>query len=155
MRRGNSERLPDRTGTADGPGAPPGELGVALRLVRGLLDDQLETTREIEAIMVRLERAWSSAREPRAAAGKLAELLTSQESRVLQQIFLGRTNRQIAKILGITEKTTQNYVQSVFRKLHVHSRTEAVLVAVRNQWFEADVRIAEPRSGGHGVTREH
>jgi DNA-binding NarL/FixJ family response regulator len=130
----------------------PVELDVALRLVRDLLDWQIETAREIEGIMIRmLQASLASAREQSSAtAGKLIELLTSQESRVLQLIFLGRTNRQIAKMLGITEKTAKNYVQAVFRKLRVHSRTEAVLVAVRNQWFEDEVPIAEPRSGEAG-----
>ncbi|MEV7098344.1 LuxR C-terminal-related transcriptional regulator [Amycolatopsis sp. NPDC051045] len=127
----------------------PGELGAALQLVRDLLDWQIETTREIEGIMIGLlEASWVSARDQGSAtAVKLIELLTSQEAKVLQQIFLGRTNRQIAKMLGITEKTAKNYVQAVFRKLRVHSRTEAVLVAVRNQWFDNDVHIAEQRSG--------
>jgi DNA-binding NarL/FixJ family response regulator len=142
-----------RPGDDDVPVPSPGELDVALRLVRDLLDWQIETAREVESIMLRLLQAsWGTAREQSSStAGKLAELLTSQESKVLQLIFLGRTNRQIAKMLGITEKTAKNYVQAVFRKLRVHSRTEAVLIAVRNQWFEGEVHIAEPRSGEAGT----
>jgi DNA-binding NarL/FixJ family response regulator len=136
---------------------PPGELDLALRLVRDLLDWQIETAREVESIMLKLlEASWATARDQRSTtAGKLVELLTGQESRVLRLIFLGRTNRQIAKVLGISEKTAKNYVQSVFRKLRVHSRTEAVLVAVRNQWFETGAHIAEQRSGEAGPKADH
>ena len=151
MRR---ERLDLPLGQAGAPDAirlRPDEIGVALRLLRGLLDCQIETTREIEAIMTGLLEAWGTNDQRLATAGELTELLTNQESRVLQQIYLGRTNRQIARMLGITEKTAKNYVQSIFRKLRVHSRTEAVLIAVRNQWFEPDVHIAEQRSREAGA----
>ncbi|MEV6823799.1 response regulator transcription factor [Amycolatopsis sp. NPDC051102] len=153
------EREPScgQAGAEDVTEPPPVELDVALRLVRDLLDWQIETAREVEAIMLRvLDASWATARDQGSAtAGKLVELLTSQESKVLRLIFLGRTNRQIAKMLGITEKTAKNYVQSVFRKLGVHSRTEAVLVAVRNQWIETDASIAEQRSGEGGAKPDH
>ncbi|MDQ7807363.1 response regulator transcription factor [Amycolatopsis sp. A133] len=153
MVRKELEPSSGRPGADDGTEPSPGELDAALRLVRDLLDWQIETAREVEAIMLRLlEASWDTARgQSSATAAKLVEVLTSQESKVLQLIFLGRSNRQIAKMLGITEKTAKNYVQAVFRKLRVHSRTEAVLVAVRNQWFEGDSNIVEPRPGETGA----
>jgi DNA-binding NarL/FixJ family response regulator len=119
----------------------PGEVAVALRLLRKLLDRQLETVREVEGILVGLAEASLIATRGQGATvvKKLSELLTEQESRVLEQICLARTNRQIARILGITEKTAKNYVQAVFRKLRVHSRTEAALMAIRYRWFGEDV----------------
>jgi len=59
--------------------------------------------------------------------------LTPQESRVLEHIGHGLTNRQIADEMLLTEKTVKNYVSSVLAKLGVSSRTKAALVAVHSQ----------------------
>jgi DNA-binding NarL/FixJ family response regulator len=56
--------------------------------------------------------------------------LTPQETRVLEHIGRGLTNRQIAEEMLLTEKTVKNYVSSVLAKLGVSSRTKAALVAV-------------------------
>jgi DNA-binding CsgD family transcriptional regulator len=118
----------------------PGEVDVVLRLLRTLLDRQLETVREVESILVGLVEASLIATRDQGVTvvKKLSDLLTEQESKVLEQICLARTNRQIGRILGITEKTAKNYVQAVFRKLRVHSRTEAALMAIRYRWFGED-----------------
>ncbi|MFG2004318.1 response regulator transcription factor [Spirillospora sp. NPDC048911] len=63
---------------------------------------------------------------------------------MLEQICHGRTNRQIARKLGISEKTAKNYVQAVFRKLQVHSRTEAAMMAARHRWYEPPARDTGP-----------
>lgn len=114
-----------------------GELDAALRLLYSLLDRHTEAVQEVEAMVVRLLGVSCTAipDQRTAAAEKVPELLTKQEVRVLEQICQARTNRQIATRLGITEKTAKNYVQAVFRKLRVHSRTEAVLLAVHHRWF--------------------
>lgn len=114
------------------------ELDGLVRLLRRLLDWHLESARDLEAVAARLlNPSWTGGPgqcEP--VAKQVHELLTTQEHRVLEQICRARTNRQIASRLGISEKTAKNYVQAVFRKLRVHSRTEAVLLAARHQWFE-------------------
>ena len=118
-----------------------GELDVAMQLLHRLLDCHVEAVRDLEAITDRLLKIpWTTTHNRSATrTKKVSELLTAQQSRVLEQICLGRTNRQVAKILGITEKTAKNYTQAVFCKLRVHSRTEAALVAVRHRWFEIGV----------------
>ncbi len=116
------------------------ELAVAKQLLHRLLDYHTEAVRDLEAITDRLlEIPWTTTGDHNAVRSKrISELLTVQQMAVLEQICLGRTNRQIAKKLGITEKTTKNYTQAVFRKLRVHSRTEAALVAIRCGWFETE-----------------
>jgi DNA-binding NarL/FixJ family response regulator len=63
-----------------------------------------------------------------ARAEALAEL-TAHEVEVLRLIVRGVRNRQIAEQLVITEKTVANYASSIYSKLQVADRVEAVLRA--------------------------
>ena len=156
MTQSGLEQVPERGGQGADEMAPPmaGDLDAAFLLLRDLLDCQARAMREIEAIMARLLDISSAVRPEGhpAPAGPVPELLTRQEFRVLEQMCRARTNRQIARALGITEKTAKNYAQAVFRKLGVHSRMEAVLMAARHQWFgeQQPAPPPHPRSGGRG-----
>ncbi|QWF77512.1 helix-turn-helix transcriptional regulator [Amycolatopsis sp. CA-230715] len=55
--------------------------------------------------------------------------LTSRERAVLEQVALGRTNRQVGEELYISEKTVSVHVSRVLSKLKVSNRAEAVAVA--------------------------
>ena len=55
--------------------------------------------------------------------------LTQRELDVLQQVALGRSNKDIARRLNITEGTAKSHVKSILTKLDAISRTEAVAVA--------------------------
>jgi DNA-binding NarL/FixJ family response regulator len=55
--------------------------------------------------------------------------LTSRESAVLKGIATGKRNREIAAELYITERTVKYHLSSMFHKLRVHNRTEAVTYA--------------------------
>ena len=57
--------------------------------------------------------------------------LTERESRVLQLMTEGLSNREIATQLYLSVHTIRNHVQSVLSKLRAHSRLEAVIVANR------------------------
>lgn len=59
--------------------------------------------------------------------------LTAQERRILELIAEGRTNRQIAEAMYLSEKTVKNYVSSLLAKLGMSRRTEAAVYAVRNR----------------------
>jgi DNA-binding NarL/FixJ family response regulator len=71
----------------------------------------------------------------RSAAGGDVRLrsLTSREREVLAELARGRSNREIARVLGVAEKTVKAHVSSVLAKLGVQDRTQAALVAVRQQ----------------------
>jgi DNA-binding NarL/FixJ family response regulator len=58
--------------------------------------------------------------------------LTGREREVLAQIAEGRSNREIARLLQVSEKTVKTHVSSVLAKLGVADRTQAALLAVRN-----------------------
>jgi DNA-binding NarL/FixJ family response regulator len=58
--------------------------------------------------------------------------LTAREHDVLAEIAQGRSNREIAKALGMAEKTVKTHVSAVLAKLGLADRTQAALYAVRH-----------------------
>ena len=58
--------------------------------------------------------------------------LTEREHQILALIAKGKTNKEIAEIIFLSEKTVRNYVSSLLAKLHLSSRTEAATYAVRH-----------------------
>lgn len=61
--------------------------------------------------------------------------LTERESEVLGLLAKGLANKQIAVALGISEHTVKFHVSSVYTKLNVSSRTEAVRAGLRGGWI--------------------
>ena len=61
----------------------------------------------------------------------LAPPLTERELEVIKALAQGMSDRQIARSLGISEKTVRNHTSSIYRKLHIFDRTQAVIYAVR------------------------
>ena len=57
--------------------------------------------------------------------------LTVRELEILRLVARGRTNRQIATELEISENTVRNHIRNILDKLQMHSRTEAAMYAVR------------------------
>ena len=58
--------------------------------------------------------------------------LTERERQVLEQLALGKTNKEIALELVISERTVKFHVSSIFSKLGAGNRTEAVTIAARD-----------------------
>ncbi len=65
-----------------------------------------------------------------------APRLTEREIEVLRLVARGMNNRDIAKDLFISENTVKNHVRNILEKLQIHSRMEAVMVAVREKLIE-------------------
>lgn len=97
--------------------------------------------RLIEALTTAVagESAWTR-EELRRVTGALATPrlsqdievpLTQRESEVLRQMALGLTNKEIAKMLGISYETVKEHVQHILRKIGVSDRTQAAVWAVR------------------------
>ena len=63
---------------------------------------------------------------------------TRREHDVLSQLVQGRANKVIARHLNLQEVTVKLHLRSIFRKLKVHSRTQAVLAAVSLDLIYAD-----------------
>jgi len=62
--------------------------------------------------------------------------LSDREIEVLQRVAEGHTNKAIAEILFISEKTVKAHLRSIFRKLEVGDRAHAVAYAMRRGWVE-------------------
>jgi len=60
-----------------------------------------------------------------------SEELTPTETRILQQIVAGKSNKEIAYDLDISENTVKTHVKNVFEKLGVSDRTSAATLAIR------------------------
>jgi two-component system NarL family response regulator len=62
--------------------------------------------------------------------------LTDRELEVLELVAQGLTNKDIAAELYISENTVKNHVRNILEKLHLHSRMEAVVYAVREKLLD-------------------
>ena len=88
----------------------------------------------------RLVEAFAPRAETRVPAG--LDLLTERETEVLAEVALGRSNAEIARQLGIGETTVKTHVSRMLAKLHLTSRSQAVVLA-----YEAGlVRAGHARS---------
>ena len=93
-----------------------------LALLRAILDTA-EGRRVLDAKAAApvLEGMQASIRKGRASA----EDLSPQERRVLSFVVEGRTNKEIAAAMGLSEKTVKNYLSNTFQKLGVGRRAQA------------------------------
>lgn len=76
----------------------------------------------------RLAARWRSGEEldPR------LRLLSPQELLILEHVAEGMTNRQIAQVMRLAEKTVKNYITSVLSKMGLERRTQAAVYAVQH-----------------------
>lgn len=73
--------------------------------------------------------------EGEASAERAPIGLTSRQWAVLRELVAGRSNKEIAKILGIEEITVKVHLQAVFKRLQVSNRTQAATYAMQRGWF--------------------
>jgi len=64
--------------------------------------------------------------------------LTEREVTVLRLVADGKTNKEIANVLDLSEKTVKNHVRNIFHKLHVYDRTAAAILAIRKGIIELE-----------------
>jgi DNA-binding NarL/FixJ family response regulator len=62
-------------------------------------------------------------------ASKQDEALSKRESEVLGYVARGYSDKEVAEALGLTASTVRSYLKNIYAKLHVHSRTQAILKA--------------------------
>ncbi|HET6675791.1 MAG TPA: response regulator transcription factor [Nitrospiraceae bacterium] len=73
------------------------------------------------------ERVLSKVKSLSASGGGKQEDLATQERRVLALVADGKTNKEIAAALNLSEKTVGNYLSNIFQKLHVTRRSQAAV----------------------------
>ncbi|HZR39319.1 MAG TPA: response regulator transcription factor [Ktedonobacteraceae bacterium] len=69
---------------------------------------------------------------------KHSDALTEREQGVLRQLALGRTNREIADALSVTEETVKTHVGNILTKLQLAHRTQAVIYALKKGMISLD-----------------
>src|SRR5215207_2805837 len=79
----------------------------------------------------------------RSEAESIAPRLTDRELEVVRALARGKSNKEIASTLGISEKTVRNHASNIYKKLHIFDRTQAVIYAIRRGLV--DVEELEPR----------
>ena len=58
--------------------------------------------------------------------------LTRREIEVLRMIAAGSSNKEIASVLNISERTVKNHISNIFKKIDVSDRTQAAVFAIKN-----------------------
>lgn len=66
--------------------------------------------------------------------------LTSREETISELLAIGRTNREIAGLIGVSERTVKHYISTLIQKFSVRNRTELVL-AISNNHHRRDVYV--------------
>jgi DNA-binding NarL/FixJ family response regulator len=101
-------------------GTGPEEIG---RAVRSVADGELIVGARMAARLT----SWLT--RPGAVGGDPFPELTARERDVLDLVARGRSNEQIARVLGLSAKTVRNHVSNVLTKLRVTGRAEAIVRA--------------------------
>ena len=94
------------------------------RAIRGARAGQAQLHPEVAR---RLMQQVTSPRKPEAGAQ-----LTEREREVLRLLAEGRSNKEIARSLVVSERTVKGHVSNILGKLGLQDRTQAALFAVRN-----------------------
>lgn len=99
-------------------------------------DDLVESIRKImrgeNTLHHQATTQLMKSREPREDPPHVLYPLTPREQDVLSELTKGKSNREIAASLFVTEKTVKTHISNIFSKLSVQDRTQAALYAVKH-----------------------
>lgn len=111
-----------------------GAHGFLLKGARiGAIIDAIETIAAGGSVLdpALTSRVMNRLREPASDQHDLVRLLTETEQTVLAHLAAGRSNREIASQVCLSESAVKKHVTSLMRKIQVQSRTEAAVFALR------------------------
>lgn len=104
------------------------EAGAMGYLFKSVVEDELvDAIREVNAGRRYLPKGVAA----RLHEGEIGQRLTRREDELLELLGKGLRNRELAQVLGISEDTVKTHLKSLFRKLDVSDRAEAVREAMR------------------------
>ncbi len=106
----------------------------ARRLERRLLEEELHSYTDL--LKSSASSALADTAPESAPAPTEPSPLTERECAVLREMAAGRTNKETARALDISEQTVKNHIGHIFLKLGVNDRTSAVLLAIRKGWID-------------------
>lgn len=117
-----------------------GAAGYLLKDISGReLVNAIETVHRGEAVLHPavalkvMERLRQTKVDP--TGGRASDLLTEREITILKMAARGMGNNDIADELHLSARTIESHLATIFNKLGVGSRTEAVIKAMKNGWF--------------------
>ncbi|MGQ9779408.1 MAG: response regulator [Bacillota bacterium] len=87
---------------------------------------------QVTAKLVTKVTGWRMTEPPFAAAKEALAELTPREIEILRHIARGEDNREIAQALHLAEGTVKNYISSIYEKLGLRDRAQAVRFAIMN-----------------------
>lgn len=114
-------------------------MAAVLAGASGYLLKEIESERLIQAIemvaegrsildhnVIQRVQEWIKSQALEAEVANKTQLLSPQQLRVMELLSQGKTNKEIANDLDLSEKTVRNYLSIIFEKLEVSRRTQAV-----------------------------
>lgn len=105
------------------------DIANAIRLVHS--GDTVLDSAAVDVVMANIRTGSTS-------KGNRSDDLGSREMEVLTLTAKGMSNKDIAEQLALSERTVQTHLVSIFKKLSVSSRTQAVLYALRKGWLSLE-----------------
>lgn len=97
------------------------------------IEDLVEALRKVQAgepLALPAELAGKLQKHQASAAGQSLESLTEREREVLRALSKGYTNQKLAELLVVSPKTVQNHLYSIYQKIGVNNRAEAIVWAL-------------------------
>ncbi len=98
-----------------------------------VMSQQVMTKLEFEGW---LARQLDSVRRSYSEPGSPFHPLSDREMEVLELVVQGKSNKEIAALLGISHQTVKNHITSILRKFGVEDRTQAVVYALKRGWVK-------------------
>ncbi|MEO7022149.1 MAG: LuxR C-terminal-related transcriptional regulator [Ktedonobacteraceae bacterium] len=113
--------------------APSNHESVTLHM--GLLTMEERVRQAGGVLEIRSKQGAGTTLKARFPLAQTAAMLTKREREVLSLLVDGLTNRAISERLSVSLETVKSHVHHIMQKMHVTDRTQAAVVATRQQWI--------------------
>ncbi len=107
----------------------------ARRLEKEFLKEEVRAYSDLLSTQSQEPAPAASASAAAALVDSVQTPLTGRELEVLELIAGGRSNKEIAAELLISQQTVKNHISHIFAKLEISDRTSAVLLGMRHGWI--------------------
>ena len=111
--------------------------GYFQRAIRSNVDAYVLKDRSVADLMKTIQKVLSGGKEysPELMENVISNPLSKQEIKILSLIAQGKTSKEIACTLFLSNGTVRNYTSNIFDKLGVNNRLEALKIAREKDWL--------------------